>query len=78
MLDGLFVRSERQTLRALPRSGRIVFTIALQQCSLATFVADGDRRSRFVEYVRSAPPEQVAHRGMGSDQAAAVLAALGG
>ncbi len=76
VLDGLFVRSERQTLRALPQSGRIVFTIATQQCSLATFVADGDRRRRFIDYVRLAPGEQVAHRGMGADQAAEVLAAL--
>lgn len=76
-LERLFVRSERQTLRALPRSGRVVFTIAIQQVRLGTLVASTDRRHRFVDYLRLAPPEQVAHRGMTTEQASAVLTALG-
>lgn len=78
VVDRLFVRSERQTLRTLPRSRRVVFTIATQQARLGALIEDDARRTRFVRYLRQAPPEQVAHRGMDDEQAAAVLVALGG
>ncbi len=50
--SGLFLRSERQTLRRLPSTGWVVFTIRIQQCTLGdlamarpadlrTFVCDG-------------------------------------
>ncbi len=76
VLDELFVRSERQTLRSLPLSGRVVFTIATQQCSLGEFVADADRRNRFVDHLHHAPVEQVTHRGMGVEQAAEIMTVL--
>lgn len=76
VLDRLFVRSERQTLRTLPRTGRVVFAIATQQARLGALVESTDRRSRFVRYLREAPPAQVEHRGMPAEQAAAVLAAV--
>lgn len=76
VLDDLYVRSERQTLRALPMSGRVVFTIKTQQCTLGEFVADRDRRQRFSAYVADAPVDQTEHRGLSSDQREVLLAAL--
>lgn len=35
--EGLWLRSERQTLRVLPRSGSVLFTIRVQQASFAAF-----------------------------------------
>lgn len=75
--DGLFVRSERQTLRALPRTRRVVFAITTQQCSLGEFAADPVRRDRFLRYLRHAPTDQVEHRGMAAAQVAAVVSAFG-
>lgn len=76
VLDRLFVRSERQTLRSLPRSESVVFTIATQQAPLGALVEVVERRERFVRYLREAPKSQVAHRGLSADQVAAVLTAL--
>lgn len=76
VLDDLFIRSERQTLRALPATGRIVFTIKIQQCRLDRLMADPILGERFIGYLRSAPVDQVSHRGMTAEQAAAVLDAV--
>ena len=76
VLDDLYLRSERQTLRALPVSGRVVFTIKTQQCTLGEFVADRDRRHRFVAYVTDAPVDQTEHRGLSSGQREVLLTAL--
>ena len=76
VLDDLFVRSERQTLRALPDTGRIVFTIKIQQCRLRRLVADRVLGDSFLDYLRRAPADQVTHRGMIAGQAEAVLDAL--
>ncbi len=65
----LFLRSERQTLRGLPGSGWILFTIRTQQEPLATFLADGPRRERFARYLTDTAGDQLAHRGIGVDQA---------
>jgi len=73
VLDDLFVRSERQTLRALPASGRIVFAIKIQQCRLGRLMADQVLGERFVDYLRNAPVDQVSHRGMTAEQVVAVL-----
>ena len=72
----LFLRSERQTLRALPVSGRMLFTIKTQQCSIGEVVADDERRQRFLAYVAEAPDDQIQHRGAGHEQRAALLDAL--
>ena len=74
--SGLFLRSERQTLRALPASGRVLFAIKTQQCSIGDVVADGERRQRFVTYLTDAPADQVQHRGASAEQRAELLAAL--
>ncbi len=76
VLDDLFVRSERQTLRALPATGRIVFTIKTQQCRLRRLVEDPLLAERFTDYLRRAPVEQVAHRGMSVEQVEAINHAL--
>jgi len=74
--SGLFLRSERQTLRALPSSGRVLFTIKTQQCSIGEVVADDERRQRFLAYVSEAPVDQLQHRGASAEQREALLDAL--
>jgi dimethylamine monooxygenase subunit A len=69
-LDDLHLRSERQTLRRLPDTGWILFTIRIQQDPLGRFVADPDLRAALVRYLDEAPPDQLAHRGIGGDQRA--------
>ncbi len=66
--DGLFLRSERQTLRRLPASTWILFTIRIQHAPLGRFLADADRRSRFRRYLDEAPPAITAHRGLAAGQ----------
>ena len=73
-LDELVLRSERQTLRALPASGRVLFTIATQQAPLRTVVADPDRALRFARYVREAAAADLRHRGVSDEQGAVLLA----
>lgn len=73
---GLYLRSERQTLRALA-SGWILFTIRTQQAPLGSFLADPGRRDRFVRYLREAPPGDLAHRGMAAAQVEALFVHLG-
>lgn len=76
VLSELHLRSERQTLRALPVSGRVIFTIKTQQCTLGDFVADNDRRQGFYHYVADAPTDQIEHRGISLEQREIVLTAL--
>lgn len=64
----LFVRSERQTLRLLPESGWILFTIRIQHCQLRDLLAV--RGAEFVAYLEGSTAADVAHRGMSPDQAA--------
>lgn len=73
-LAELHLRSERQTLRALP-SGWVLFTIRVQQATVAEF-ATGDRRNRLRAYLDRAPADDLAHRGMAADQVTELLAAL--
>lgn len=73
---GLHLRSERQTLRRLP-SGWILFTIRVQQATLGAFCEEPSRRERFMRYVRDAPPDDLAHRGMSEAQVRELRAALG-
>jgi len=42
--DRLFVRCERETLRRLPETGAIVFTIGVYRCPLAALSDDGVAR----------------------------------
>ncbi|MFS8586440.1 MAG: DUF3445 domain-containing protein [Acidimicrobiia bacterium] len=61
--DRLWLRSEYQTLRRLPRSGAIVFTIRTQQAPLRVVAARPDLRARMAEAVRSWSDELVAYKG---------------
>ncbi|MEL6981949.1 MAG: DUF3445 domain-containing protein [Actinomycetota bacterium] len=67
---GLFVRSERQTLRRLADSGWVLFTIRTQQEPLGQLLSDDGRRSGFARYLAEAPVDQLAHRGLGHEQVA--------
>ncbi len=72
----LFVRSERQTLRSLPETGWIVFTIRIQHDTIDAFVADDDRAKRLVDYLDQAPPGDLDHRGLSAAQAEELRAFL--
>jgi hypothetical protein len=50
----LFLRSERQTIRRLPETGGVLFTIRIWRESLAVILARPDRRAAFAEAWRSA------------------------
>ena len=58
----LFVRVERQTLRRLPRTGGVVFTIRVWRHPLAALDAEPERRAAFARAWRSATPEFRAYK----------------
>lgn len=60
---GFWLRSERQTLTRLPRTGAIAFTIRTQQVPLAATAERPDLRRRLAAAVAAWPPHQVAYRG---------------
>lgn len=66
--DDLHLRSERQTLRRLTKSGWVLFTIRVQQRPLGRFLADDGRRRNFHRFVTEADPGLAAHRGMSPAQ----------
>ncbi len=74
--DRLFVRSERQTLRALPNSGRVLFTVGTQQCTIGEFVAEDERRRKLLTYLTDAPTDQIEHRGISKEQRQVLLDAF--
>lgn len=59
---GMWLRSERQTLRRLPRTGAILFTIRTQQAPLAVVAARPALAAAMAEAVRSWSDELVAYR----------------
>lgn len=59
----LWLRSERQTLTRLPRTGAIVFTIRTQQVRLAAVATHPELRARLARAIAAWPPHQVAYRG---------------
>ena len=60
--DALHVRVERQTLRRLPNSGGMVFTIRLWIDPLSAIAADPQRLARFAEAWRTAHPDFRAYK----------------
>ncbi len=60
----LWLRSERQTLRALPRSGAVLFTIRVQQCPLPALRERPDVAAALAARLRAQPPELVAMNGL--------------
>ncbi|WP_436796052.1 heme-dependent oxidative N-demethylase family protein [Actinospongicola halichondriae] len=67
VLDGLHIRSERQTLRKLD-SGWVLFTIRIQHDPLGIALDRHERWHRFRHYVEHAPDDDLAHRGMAPQQ----------
>lgn len=61
--DDLWLRSERQTLRALPASGGILFTIRTQQVPLAVVAERPDVAGRMAAAVAAWSPDLAAYRG---------------
>ncbi len=72
--DDLWLRSERQTLRRLRQADWALFTIRVQQAPLAALALR--REGDLLHYLRGADPADLAHRGLGPEQANEVLAAL--
>jgi hypothetical protein len=60
--DGLWLRSERQTLRRLPSSGAILFTIRTRLAPLAVVAARPDIAAGLAAAIRSWSPELVEYR----------------
>jgi hypothetical protein len=82
-IETLFFRVERQTLRKLPASGAIVFTIRIFLDPLAALEqhADGPRLAlALIEQLRALTPDQLAYKGMTleRDRVVARLADLAG
>ncbi len=64
----LWVRSERQTLRRLPDSGWIVFTIRVQRCRFEELAVA--RRADFGTWLVQTDPVQKSHTGVAPEQEA--------
>jgi hypothetical protein len=61
--DGLFLRSERQTLRRLTSVDAVVFTIRTQQLPLAALAARPDLARRMAAVIDAWPPAAVDYKG---------------
>lgn len=76
--EGLWLRSERQTLRRLPRSGAILFTIRTQQVPLVLVAERPDVAQRMAAAIAAWSPELRAYKGShGALRAVDWLASLG-
>ncbi|MBV8165342.1 MAG: DUF3445 domain-containing protein, partial [Alphaproteobacteria bacterium] len=64
--NAMWLRVERQTLRRLPGSAAIVFTIRTHVTPLRHVVATRDEAAALAAAVRSMPPEIVRYRNMGA------------
>jgi hypothetical protein len=64
--NDLWLRSERQTLRRLPATGGILFTIRTQQAPFAVLADRPDVAARMAEAIRHWSPELVTYRGAGA------------
>jgi dimethylamine monooxygenase subunit A len=74
---GLWLRSERQTLRRLPESGVVLFTIRVQQARFGVLAQRPDVATAFAARLRAQPPALTAMNGL-SPHLPAVLAWLDG
>jgi hypothetical protein len=64
----LFLRIERQTVRRLPRTGAVLFTIRVWTESLAEMATRPDRLGAFARAWRSAPPDFQTYKRLGDLQ----------
>ena len=70
----LFVRSERQTLRALEVPGWILFTIRVQQTPLKNLI--DARREDFINWIHHAPESFHRHKALRREQVKEIQKAL--
>lgn len=68
--DRLWLRSERQTLRALPRTGAVLFTIRVQQAPFAAFADHRAAAGRLADRLEAQPDELTAMHGLAPHRAA--------
>ncbi|HVF33180.1 MAG TPA: DUF3445 domain-containing protein [Acidimicrobiales bacterium] len=61
--EGLWLRSERQSLHALPESGAVLFTIRTEQVPLIAVAERPDVAAAMAAALRSWSPDLVAYRG---------------
>lgn len=61
--DGLWLRSERQTLRRLRTPSTVLFTIRTQQVPLAVLAERPDTATRMADAIAAWSPELVAYKG---------------
>jgi hypothetical protein len=69
--DEWWIRSERQTLRRLPATGAVLFTIATETAPLASLPED--ERRRLADWLRRVPPTWPQYAGVDIDDLAAAL-----
>ncbi len=72
--EKLFVRSERQTLRALDLPGWILFTIRVQQTPLKNLI--DTRRDELTNWLREAPESHHRQKGLQAEQVSEILNAI--
>lgn len=60
----LWLRSERQTLRRLPRSGAVVFTIRILKCPLEAMAGDREALERLSRILETLPPDFGRYKGV--------------
>jgi hypothetical protein len=61
--DDLYLRSERQTLRRLPGTDAVLFTIRTQQVPLSAVIEHSDLAARMAAVIEGWPPEIVHYKG---------------
>lgn len=66
IIASTFFRCERQTLRRMPRSNQVVFTIRTYVTPMSEVIADLDRRERLKKTLVSLSPDVANYKGMGS------------
>ena len=72
--DDLYVRSERQTLRALGDAAWILFTIRVQRAPLRYLIQQ--RHGDFLNWLCDAPPSHHRHKALQSAQIAEIISAI--
>lgn len=70
--ESLWLRSERQTLRRLPASGAVLFTIRVQQAPFSAFAAHTAAARRLADRLSAQPAELTAMNGLAPHRGAVV------
>ena len=62
--ERLWLRSERQTLRRLPHSGAVLFTIGIRQCTLHSLCREPGAAERLLVQLETMPAALKAYKGL--------------